>query len=339
MEDEFYSLAKIGYSKYSISKDGRLKTISTGYVTTGTVTSQGYHRLHIRNDEGKKRNPSLHILMAKYFYGSKPTPEHTVDHIDRDKSNNHISNLRWATKSEQSSNQHKCRKHKNTKLIVQMDKNTGFEIMTWFSIRDFLESKNLNINVKSNISKACRNGTISHGYKWKWCVENIPGEIWRTIHINNHERNIYVSNKGRVIDLKQKIGFGCNNKRGYKEIGIMKKKYLVHRLIMIGFVGHDPDGKHVNHIDGNKKNNKLENLEYVTDLENIMHAITTGLKTFDLNGHASKEVIQMDKTGKFIAKYPSGAEAGRHVGVHGNNITACCNGKYKTSAGYKWKWA
>ena len=69
--------------------------------------------------------------------------------------------------------------------------------------------------------------------------------------------------------------------RGYCEIMLSKngdgESFMVHRLVMAAFVGQCPEGYQVNHIDGGKTNNRLENLEYVTPVENIEHARRSGL--------------------------------------------------------------
>jgi len=60
--------------------------------------------------------------------------------------------------------------------------------------------------------------------------------------------------------------------------GGTKKQYYIHRLVAAAFIGPCPDGKQVNHKDGDKSNNCSSNLEYVTPSENILHAIRIGIK-------------------------------------------------------------
>lgn len=55
-------------------------------------------------------------------------------------------------------------------------------------------------------------------------------------------------------------------------------RYKIHRLVAIHFIGPIPDGKEVNHLDGDKENNAISNLEYVTRLENVRHALRLGLR-------------------------------------------------------------
>ncbi|WP_314347712.1 NUMOD4 domain-containing protein [Mammaliicoccus vitulinus] len=112
----------------------------------------------------------------------------------------------------------------------------------------------------------------------------ITEEVWRDIP---YYENIYqVSNFGRVKSLarkteqndktrfiKTKILKQYVNKFGYKVVMLRKnnkrKEYKVHRLVLYGFRGLND--LIVNHLDGNKQNNKLENLEYCTYSENTIH--------------------------------------------------------------------
>ena len=111
-------------------------------------------------------------------------------------------------------------------------------------------------------------------------------EIWKTIEI---APNYEVSNLGRVrsldrfyngINLKGKILKLSPNKFGYLRFTAKKdnitKTLHVHRIVLLAF-NSIQENKQVNHIDGNKTNNKLENLEWCTDSENKLHAYKNGL--------------------------------------------------------------
>jgi hypothetical protein len=105
-------------------------------------------------------------------------------------------------------------------------------------------------------------------------------EHWKDIP--EYEGVYRVSNLGRVKSLKQgkdKILKTRDNGRGYMQVSLRKegerKRFLVHRLVMFTFLGEsDMD---VNHINGIKADNHLENLEYCTRSENMIHAFNTGL--------------------------------------------------------------
>ena len=155
-----------------------------------------------------------------------------------------------------------------------------------------------------------------------------------------------------------KSGFIKNNKtghikhpsigaRGYPVVSLQKdgKQYLrtIHILLGRTFIYNDnPKEKtQINHIDGNKENFNLSNLEWVTPQENIIHARKTGLHISD----GDKAVIQLSKDGEIIAEYKSASEASRQTGIGRANICNVCRhyvskeGKrYLTAGGYKWEW-
>jgi hypothetical protein len=113
-------------------------------------------------------------------------------------------------------------------------------------------------------------------------------EQWRDIP--GYEGYFQVSNMGgvrRIAHAEQynrKANLGPAtfkpNKRGYWEVMLARPKfrklYLVHRVVMLAFVGPCPEGLQVNHINGDKRDNRLENLEYVTASENMRHAAAMG---------------------------------------------------------------
>jgi hypothetical protein len=89
-----------GFSRYTICRHGNVVNDETKTVLKGSISkSTGYRNYHLVDDDGKKREMKGHRLVAIAFL---PNPEQKpeVDHVDRVKTNNHISNLRWATHNE-----------------------------------------------------------------------------------------------------------------------------------------------------------------------------------------------------------------------------------------------
>jgi hypothetical protein len=91
----------------------------------------------------------------------------------------------------------------------------------------------------------------------------------------------YVGKGGSLYPLKGIIMKQKSDRYGYMTIGLRdnkkRKDFLVHRLVANAFIENIDNKRSVNHIDGNKKNNNLSNLEWVTDKENSIHAYKTGL--------------------------------------------------------------
>ena len=133
-------------------------------------------------------------------------------------------------------------------------------------------------------------------------------EIWKDI--NGYDGFYRISNLGRVKSARYnrylKLFF---NKKGYARINLNKKgklkTYRVHRLVAQAFIPNPNNKPQVNHKDGNKRNNCVDNLEWVTNEENYEHAIKNNLIS-----HQEKPVALIIN-GKEIARYKSISEASK----------------------------
>jgi hypothetical protein len=113
------------------------------------------------------------------------------------------------------------------------------------------------------------------------------------------------------------------------------KEYKIHRLVALSFI-HNPENKpQVNHIDGNKLNNDISNLEWCTAKENSIHAYMIGLSK--QNKSATNKLNKPVKCIETGVIYYSLKEASRQTGIHNVNITICCNKKTKKAGGYSWE--
>lgn len=178
-------------------------------------------------------------------------------------------------------------------------------------------------------------------------------EIWRPVvgHESTHE----VSNMGRVrsIDHVDHRGrpwpgkilkpFKCGSRpHQYLKVTIDKKNTAIHRIVCFAFL-EKPEGKeHVNHKNGDKLDNRLDNLEWCTPQENRLHAFRVlGIKSSGghkgktgSKHHASKEVIAISSCGHAVLVFGSTAEAARHFGIPSGTIPRVCSGKYRHSRGW-----
>lgn len=83
-----------GFNNYNISQCGKIMNINSGRILNNNTLSSGYQVLRLRCEDDKIKSLYVHHLVAKTFNGACP-PGHTIDHIDRNKQNNHINNLRY----------------------------------------------------------------------------------------------------------------------------------------------------------------------------------------------------------------------------------------------------
>lgn len=130
---------------------------------------------------------------------------------------------------------------------------------------------------------------------------------------------------------------------GYKHLTLHSvkgenKTLMIHRLLSLAFVENPNDEDFVNHINGNKLDNRLENLEWVSFERNVQHAFEIGTNHRFANG-ANKKVKQIDGNGKVINIFQSVRDASNHMGFKNgaSAISRACRGKQKTSGGYRWE--
>lgn len=179
--------------------------------------------------------------------------------------------------------------------------------------------------------------------------------MWKDI--KGYEGRYFISDDGKVKNGKGDILSPYTTRKGYLRIGLYKegkaKNFLVHRLVAEAYIDNPMNFKEVNHIDLNKKNNHVKNLEWVDGSKNVQHAVKNiegrkehiqetmsevGKKYNHIGVEASKKpVAQINRdTGQVIAIYESAREASRKTGSNYKNISQVCNGKRKTHNGYRW---
>ena len=260
---------------YRIHDDGRVMSEKTGRYYKGTIRN-GYRWFDLRW-EGKKYARSQHRLVAEAFLEN---PEHLecVYHINNDRLDNRLENLKWVSFSENNLKENKKEK---------MNDHKDYQV--------YNESK----------------------------------EEWKTFR-----DSIYmVSNLGRVKNAKtDKLLQGKITGAGYREYCLTlngkKQSFRAHKIVWEAWVGTEQ--MVINHINGNKLDNRLENLENVSNQENTLKAI------YDTKTFRFRKTACYDKEGNLVRIFMNNADAARQMNVRPQTIQAAISKGY-CSCGYYWK--
>lgn len=169
------------------------------------------------------------------------------------------------------------------------------------------------------------------------------GNVYSHYKRYNHE-NIIQLQPSRKLKL-------AITEKGYLKVKLKEKSFFVHRLVAMAFINNKYNKPQVNHIDGNKQNNNVNNLEWVTNSENHKHKCENGLNV-SLSGdnhythkrnykdgehHSCHWVGQYTLDGKLIKIFKSVKTAGKEIGRHYTTIIKAIDQENKTAGGYKWK--
>ena len=286
--------------------------------------------------------------------------KHDIDHIDGDHNNNHPENLQRLCVSchvkkttIQTKDTRKNCSIKNSFKIIAYKKDDEnfyeeFDGISDITVKLQLERSVISKNIKEYEENKIVNWISSKNSECKYSFElfnfeEIEGEIWKEIP---GFKNVKVSNKGRIKNNRGRVSYG-NEKYGYMIFGgkqvsilIMKTfKYEEYKNKAEQIQKEYPDksleeimnsnGKkwsiEVDHIDNNRTNNTLENLRWVTKIENAS------------NQRHAKEIEKYNLNGELIESFLNISDASRKTGISRQSISNACNNKWKTAGNFIWK--
>ena len=332
---------------WQVSSHGRVKS-STGVVSLGSPLLSGYRRVCIAG-----KFYAVHRLVAAAFLPLAEPRQWQVNHLDGDPSNNHSSNLQYATPSENLRHSWRTNlKRKSTwkpvlwRLVGQA---------SWSASASQTEAASkLGVHV-SAISRCCRGfsrqvvgplgpcelvfAADEHKPKNKPQPKFQPGEIWQD---GRHPRtgailpDIMVSSHGRIWRLRLNyMTYGTPRTDGYCVIRHRTESLSVHRVVAATFLRLDKQPLlDVNHLDCNRANNRLDNLALATRSENMKHSYLQG--GWQERRAINCKPVQARKSGCQgpWLHFNSVAAAASHVKLYRDTVSNICHGHRQQSKGW-----
>ena len=328
---------------WQVSSHGRCRD-TRGGLSFGSPHPSGYRYVFIAG-----RRWPVHRVVILTFHGLPPSQQAwQVHHRDGNKANNRLDNLEYVTPSQNASYSFESRFRqdggpKRSKPVLW--RVVGFQSWTLCpSIK--LAAERLGIS-RFTVWKCCHFNTSARGmeFRFQHLDMQIFGEEWRPMLDPTSGQKVpkrMVSSLGRITTQSGLVHYGYLNPAGYFVTGVSfdrtRRTERVHRLVAFGFLGPPPTPKHncVNHKDGNKSNNALENLEWVTHAENSNHYFSNvGASPTARGGKPIWSRPYCSKKG--WNWHPSILEAAIALGAHSTSISKCLHGHQKQAADYEFR--
>ena len=162
--------------------------------------------------------------------------------------------------------------------------------------------------------------------------------MWKKFIYEGQETDYSVSTEGEVRKDTTNYILSQSSQQDYKFVGLIingkQKRMRVHRMVALAFIDNPDNKPYVNHINGNRSDNNVENLEWVTPSENTQHAVDTGL----FKSGRARAVIQYNLNGEQMATFESASEAARQTGGSHSKITMCCRRQRDSANDYQWRY-
>lgn len=319
---------------YEVSNLGRVRSIGTNRLLS--LPKRGNYLGASLQHDTKRYTFLVHRLVAIAFIPNDDENKKCVNHKNHNPTDNRVENLEWMTISDNNKHSYTRPERKTVKKSIIRYDLDGTNPKRYESIDEAIKE------FGSHVGK-CLNGKAKsrYGYIWKYEIEQVNKvpieslDMTKFKKVDNHP-TFLISSDGKVYNTIRNsfLTPRRSGNSGYMGVVLDKKGYSVHVLVARHFIPNNDEKKTmVNHIDGNKLNNSVDNLEWATQSENIQHAFNTNLRP------DNKSVAQYTLDDVYVATYTSCAEASRALNTGkdvGSQISRSC-GKSGIYRKYKWK--
>lgn len=199
------------FNKYTIDTNGVIRNKKTRRISSTQNDTSGYKTVTVRDDADTRHRIRVNRAVASTYHGPPPTPDHTADHVDRNRTNDMLCNIRWASKKEQADNRKRPEALKSA-FIVTKD---GLEMSIQEWVEYLKDQKNhLKHGYTVNMIKQYAPNK-QHGFAYKE-YQDLPDEVWKEVtgsvtnqgrwEISNMNRVKYITNHAENVLSGERLG-------------------------------------------------------------------------------------------------------------------------------------
>lgn len=335
------------FDKYNISNLGNIRNLLGDNVPKIRVNRDGYEVVCIYNNNKPTNNIQISRAVLTSFIGVSINIDDTADHIDKNRTNNKLYNMRWLSSRGQQLNKGK---------FSQTNQKISVVCITTDTIYASAEEASFHTKEDARaIANCCnpnhRRKTTNNGYVWKYKEprDDYTDEVWVKVgkyqYISNYGY-VKTTNKSTAIIKSPKDYVPDEYPDTYPYIVIDGKTHYIHIMVAKYFVRNDnPEYTHVvNHIDGDKVNANSVNLEWITQSDNILKAYDMG--SFDGYTTSRQKILGTNILSGEICEFKSITDAGRFIANKQNKdftlsfrkaISKVLNIEGRTVYSYEWR--
>ena len=269
-------------TNYEVSNYGQVKNKNTNRILKQTLIN-GYFATGLRINN-KTTTAFLHRLVAIRFLVC-PDETFVVNHKDGCKTNNNVENLEWISQSENGKHAYRLNLHKPIRFGVSQYTLDNVFVRDYESLLDAEKETGVSNGHISNVCRGVRGKKTAGGYIWKY-TDYIPTtQPVPEGKVMDGYPNYIITNDGRVYNSQRnKYLIPAKNEGGYMALSLSdgkkqenfinskkRKNFIVHRLVALLYLENPNNYLEVNHIDFDKTNNNVDNLEWISRSDNMKH--------------------------------------------------------------------